>query len=311
MYQRLVLVLPTVLLASVLVFLLVRVLPGDLAGASLGDSASQEQVEKYRDQLGLNDPLPRQYISWITGVLTLDFGHSGATGQSIAEALSETLPVTVELAFLGMVLGLVVGVPLGIVGAIYRGTYADVITQVIAVLGLSVPLFVVGLLAILLPVIWWGWSPPVTYHRLWDDPLANLGQFLLPAGILSLRLAGINARMTRSAMLEVMSSDYIRTAHAKGLAKTQVWMRHGLRNALVPIVTIAGIQLVTLLGGVVIVEQIFGLPGLGRLLLDSVNKHDYVAVQGIVLVMATAAALINLAVDLSYLAIDPRMRGAS
>lgn len=307
-YQRVLLMIPTVLIASVLVFLLVRVLPGDLAAAALGESASQEQVEAYRERLGLNDSLPVQFFDWISGVLVFDFGESSVTGLSIGATLQNTLPVTIELAVFSMVAGLVIGVPLGMLGAIYRGTFVDVLSQGVAILGLSVPLFVVGLLAILLPVIWWEWSPPVTYHPIWEDPIANLGQFVLPSTILSLRLAGVNARMTRSAMLEVMGSDYIRTAHAKGLSPVRVWSRHALRNALVPIVTISGIQLVTLLGGVVIIEQIFGLPGLGRFLLDSVGPRDYVAVQSIVLVMAVAAALINIAVDMSYLVLDPRLR---
>lgn len=310
LYQRLLLVIPTVLLASLLIFVLVRVLPGDLAASVLGDTASRQQVEAYREQLGLNDPLPEQYIRWIGHLVTLDFGTSQATGRDIGTTLTETFPVTIELALLGMVLGLAIGVPLGILGAMFRGGPVDLFTQTVAVIGLALPQFVVGLLAILLPVIWWGWSPPVTYHRLWEDPLANLGQFLLPAAILSLRLAGVNARMTRSAMIDVMQSDYIRTAHAKGLARSRVWTRHALRNVLVPIATISGIQLVTLLGGVVIIEQIFGLPGVGRFLLDSVGKRDYLAVQAIVLVMAVAACGINLVVDIGYLAIDPRLRNA-
>lgn len=310
LYQRLLLMIPTVLLASVLVFLLVRVLPGDLASAALGDAASKEQVEAYREQLGLNDPMVTQYARWISRSVLLDFGESSTTGRGIRDTLRDTLPVTLELALLAMTLGLLIGVPLGMIGAVYRGTPIDALSQGIAILGLSIPLFVIGLLAILLPVIWWGWSPPVTYKPFWEDPLANLGQFALPSIILSLRLAGINARMTRSAMLEVMSSDYIRTAQAKGLTPARVWSRHALRNALAPIVTIAGIQLVALLGGAVIIEQIFGLPGLGRFLLDSVGHRDYLAVQSIVLVMAVAATLINFGVDLSYPLLDPRLRGS-
>jgi peptide/nickel transport system permease protein len=308
--RRLLLLLPTLLLVSLLIFALLRVMPGDVAGATLGETASAEQLAAYQEQLGLDRPLPMQYLAWLADVVRLDLGASSATNRSVAQTLRESFPVTAELVLLSITLASLIGLPLGIIAAVNRGGVADFASRLIAIVGLSVPVFVLGLLAMLLPVLWWGWSPPVTYHAFWEHPQRNLAQFALPAAILAYRLAAVEARMTRSSMLDVLGSDFIRTARAKGLGNRAVWLRHALRNALVPVVTIAGTQVVYLIGGAVIVEQIFALPGIGRALLDAVTKRDYVTVQGIVLAIACCVVVINLAVDLLYAVLDPKLRAA-
>jgi peptide/nickel transport system permease protein len=308
--RRLLLSLCTILVVSLIIFLLLNVLSGDVASATLGETASSEDLAELREEYGLNDPLWIQYGQWLRDLLFFDLGNSPLTGRGVAADIADALPVTLELLVLSIIVGLVTGIPLGVCSAVTKGSLVDFVARFIAIMGLSVPVFVLALLAILLPVIWWGWTPVRTYVPVWESPWKSILQFSIPAVLLGIRLAGVNARMTRSALLEVLGSDYVRTARAKGLSSRIVVIRHGLRNALIPVTTVAGLQIVGLFSGVVIIEQIFALPGMGRLMLNALANRDFIIIQGAVMTIAVFAVLVNLAVDLTYVLLDPRIRGS-
>jgi peptide/nickel transport system permease protein len=285
-------------------------MPGDALTALMAESGNvdERQLAKLRKDLGLDRPYYEQYLIWLRQMVTLNPGDSIFTNEPIAVALKKAVPVTLELAALAMVLGLAIAVPVGVLSATRQDKPADYVGRVVAVSGLSLPDFWLGTLVITFAAIWFRWIPPIGYTSLWDDPLRNLQQFLLPAAVLGFRLAAATMRMTRSTVLEVLREDYVRTAWAKGLGGRIVVYKHALKNALIPVVTIVGGQLGTLLAGTVIVETIFALPGMGRLTVEAILYRDYPVVQTNVMLVAATLVTINLVVDLTYAWLDPRIR---
>src|SRR5215472_15472992 len=308
--RRLLLSVPVLLLSSLIVFGLMRVMPGDALTALMGESGnvSQKDLLKLRKDLGLDRPYHEQYLIWLWQMVSLDPGYSIFTNEPIAVALKKSIPVTLELATLAMILGLLVAIPIGVVSATRQDTASDYTGRVVAVSGLSLPDFWLGTLVITFAAIWFHWIPPIGYASLWENPTRNLQQFLLPAAVLGFRLSAATMRMTRSTVLEVLREDYVRTAWAKGLEGRIVVYKHALKNALIPVVTIVGGQLGTLLAGAVVVETIFALPGMGRLTVEAILFRDYPVVQTNVMLVAAALVSLNLTVDLMYAWLDPRIR---
>lgn len=308
--KRLLLTIPTLIGVTLIVYGLIRFIPGDPVTVQLGDTgrASEEDIERIKDTLGLNDPWYEGYGDWVWGVARGDFGESLWTGREVRGDILDRLPVTLELAGLAVLFSMLIAVPGGIISAARQDGAADYSIRVLSILGLSIPGFWLGTLMFVLPPRWFDWTPPIIYHEFIDDPIANLQQFWLPAIILGLALAASTMRITRSAMLEVLRQDYIRTAWAKGLRERSVIIRHALKNAMIPVITLVGLQFSVLLGGTVIIEQIFSLPGLGRLTLEAITQRDYPVIQGTVLFIATIFVLMNLLIDLSYAWLDPRIR---
>lgn len=310
--RRLLAMVPTMVLASLIVFITIRLIPGDVIDLMLSqndiaaDSKTREQLVA---ALGLDRPVASQYLRWIGAiVLHGDLGKSLWQNTPVTELLLARLPVTLELAAFALVVGLTIAMPIGIYSALRQDTAGDYVGRSFSILLLAVPSFWLGTMVMVFPSIWWGWSPEVNYVRFSDDPLQNLKQMALPAVVLGASLSAITMRMTRTMMLEVLRQDYIRTAWAKGLPERLVVVRHALRNALVPVVTLVGLQAPLLLGGSVILEQIFVIPGMGLLLLDAVNQRDYPIITGVFLVVGVAVMVINLVVDLSYGLLDPKVR---
>lgn len=307
-FQRLLLTLPVVVVVSMVVFALVRMLPGDIAAATLGQSATEERLAELRKELGLDRSLAVQYGDWAGHALVGDLGSSMRTNQPVLTAIRERLPVTFELAILSTVISLVIAIPLGIISAVKQDTFTDYVLRVTAILGLSVPGFWLAILLVILPAIWWQWSAPVGYRSIWDDPWANLQQVARPAFAMGIGMSAFVMRMMRSALLEVLRQDYMRTAAAKGLGARAVVLRHGFKNAFIPVMTFLGLQFSFLLGGTVIMEQIFSLPGIGRLTLDAILTRDYPLIQGTVLFFSVVFVMMNLIVDILYAYFDPRVR---
>ena len=314
--HRLLHLLPTLALVSLLTFLALRVLPGDAAilmvagggPSEASTSVAQEELGQLRASLGLDAPWPLQYGRWLGDVLTLDMGRSLVSGREVWGDVARKLPVTVELAALATLVALLVGLPAGLFSALRQDTWGDYVVRVLALGGISLPHFWLATLVLLAGLFFFAWIPPVEYVGLFQDPLANLSQLLWPALVLGYSGGAIVARMTRSSLLEVLRQDYIRTARAKGLPEAAVVRRHALSNALLPVVTVVGLLLATLVTGAIIMEQVFALPGLGLYLLDGVRQRDYVVVQSVVLLFTLAVLLINLTVDAAYAWLDPRIR---
>ncbi|HZS33409.1 MAG TPA: ABC transporter permease [Methylomirabilota bacterium] len=295
---------------SVLIFLLVRLLPGNIVDIIAGTEGqlSRAQRAQVLREFGLDKPLAVQYVLWLGNMLRGNFGWSFRTGQPVVALLVSRLPITVELALLAVAGVALFGIPLGVVASVSRTARVRTLVQIVGVLGLSVPNFWIAVLLVLGASYLFGWMPALIYVSPWADPWVNLQQMFLPVLSLALGLSADVVRMTRSSMLEVLGQDFIRVARAKGLSARAVVLRHALRNAMVPIVTVLGLQTGFLLGGVVITEQIFGLPGLGWTLLNGVYQRDYPVVQGSVMLFAVTFVLINLVVDLVYTYLDPRIR---
>lgn len=314
--ERLLLAVPTLIGVSLVIFIIMRLLPGDVArqiltGGGSGQGVTQEQVDKLRKELGLDAPIPVQYARWLSGIVRLDPGRSLQPSRDrIRDLLLDRLPVTAELGLGAVLLALIIAIPLGVLSAVYQNTWVDYLLRAISVAGLSVPVFWMGVLTIIILSRYFNYIPPVEWKNLWDDPSVNLQKMIFPILIIGYAYAAIVTRLTRSAMIDVLRDDYVRTARAKGLKGSAVVSRHALRNALLPVVTIAGLQLSTLLGGAVITESIFALPGLGLLILRSILQRDYPTVQAIVMLIAVVYVFVNLAVDLLYAWIDPRIRYA-
>jgi peptide/nickel transport system permease protein len=299
-----------VLGVSVLIFFLVRLLPGNIVDIIAGSEGqlSKAQRAAVLKEFGLDQPLPIQYLRWIGSMLQGNFGWSFRTGQPVAALIASRLPITIELALLAVLSVALVAIPFGVAASVSRSRRVRTLVQIIGVLGLSLPNFWIAILLIIGASSLFGWLPAIIYVPPWTDPWVNLQQMFLPVLSLGLGLSAVVMRMTRSSMLEVLGQDFIRVARAKGLATRTVLLRHALRNALIPIVTVLGLQMGFLLGGVVITEQIFGLPGLGWTLLNGVYQRDYPVVQGTVMVFAVTFVLVNLFVDLLYTYLDPRIR---
>mgnify|MGYP001616301817 CR=1 FL=1 len=309
--KRLVGLIPTLLGVSLLTFLFIRLIPGDAIAARLGTSTAltPEQLESLRAYFGLDQPLPQQYWSWLSSLVHGDAGYSIRTGRPVLAELAQRLPVTLELAAAATLIALAVGIPLGILSALRPRSRLDLATQVGGLLGLSLPNFWLGTLIIVLFSIHLRWMPNTgAYVDFAQDPLGNLRLIMFPATTLGLAMAVATMRMTRSAMLDVVGADYVRTARAKGLAPRVVIVRHALKNALIVVVTLVGVQFGNLLGGAVVVEEVFAIPGSGRMLLTAIVQRDYALVQGTVLAIALLFVSLNIVVDLLYGYIDPRVR---
>ncbi len=311
--RRLVLILPTLLLLSLFVFVLMRVLPGDVTRTIMGEEIGATNIdmkmslETLRKKIGLDKPLYMQYLIWVWDAARGNFGDSLITGKSVAGEIAQRAPVTMQLSLMAMLISMFLGIPVGIMSAIRQNSWIDLTLRFWSIFLLAAPSFWLGLMVIFVGAYAFGWLPPLGRHLLWEDPVANLTQLMWPALILGSHGMATTARMTRSTMLEVMREDYIRTARAKGLREQAVIIRHALKNTLIPVVTLAGLSFATLLGGTVILEAIFGIPGMGYYLLNGINSHDYTVVQGGVMVFAVMVMLVNLLIDLLYGWIDPRI----
>jgi peptide/nickel transport system permease protein len=306
--KRLATLLPTLLLVSMLIFGLQQLLPGDPAQILAGEEQDPTVIAHLHQKLHLDEPLPLRYAWWVRGVLKGDLGESVRTQQPVLDLVLQKLPVTVELALLAFAIALLIGIPAGVVSAVGRGTWWDLAANGFALWGISTPNFWLGILMILLFSVQLGWLPASGYVSPFEDLRANLAAMIMPAFVLGNAIAAVLMRHTRSAMLQVLSADYVRTARAKGLSESVVVLRHALRNALVPIITLGALELGTLLSGAVLTEQVFTIPGFGKLIVDAVFNRDYAVVQGVVLVTATTYITLNLLADLAYFAVNPRLR---
>ncbi len=315
--RRILLVIPTLFIVTVLVFLSVRFIPGDIIDVMTARMTATQSgtidEEALKRRLGLDKPVYAQYAKWIGDIVlrgTLGRSlYSGSLGSATVEQkLAGRVGVTVELGLLAILTGVIIAVPIGIYSAIRQYTLADYAGRAVAIFGLATPNFWLGLMVMIYPAIWWGWTPPLTHVRFTEDPWANLGMLIIPAVILGTYLAASTMRMTRTMMLEVLRQDYVRTAWAKGLAERTVVLRHAVKNALIPVVTLVALQLPIIAGGSVIIENIFNLPGLGSLMLSALNTRDYPVVSGVNLLFASVVVVINLGTDLTYALLDPRVR---
>ena len=315
--RRILLIIPTIFIVTMLIFLISRFIPGnviDLMVSEMSTMAEMEaavniDVDYIRHQLGLDVPIHVQYGRWVGGLITrLDFGESLWTGRPLVDELRMRYPITFELSIMALIIGLVIALPVGVYSAIRQDTIKDYIGRTFAIAGLSIPNFWLATMVVVLPAIWWGWSPPIEYIPLVDDPVGNLGQFLIPAIIMGTATSAGMMRMTRTMMLEVLRNDYIRTAWAKGLKERVIVLRHALRNAGLPLITMLGARIPGLLSGAIVMEQIFCLPGMGRLMIEAINNRDYPIISGVNLIMAALTMACILLTDISYAYIDPRIR---
>ena len=308
--RRIALVLPTLLLVSILVFGLQQLMPGDPALALAGEERDPAVLAQIRTELMLDRPLPVQYLHWLGRVVRGDLGTSWRIREPVASLIAQKLPVTGQLGFMAFCFALVIGIPAGIVSAVNRNGFWDYAANLVGLAGLSTPNFWLGIMLILLVSVQLGWLPPSGYVPLGEDWRQSLATTVMPAFVLGNAIAAILMRHTRSAMLTAMDQDYVRTARAKGLREGRVVIRHAFRNALVPVVTLGALELGTLLSGAVLTEQVFSIPGFGKLIVDAVFNRDYPVVQGVVLVTATIYILLNLLADVLYVLINPRLRVA-
>ncbi|MFB2532952.1 ABC transporter permease [Paracoccus sp. p4-l81] len=306
--NRLLVAIPTLFLVTVFVFLLTKLLPGDPLLVLAGEDRDPETIAALREQYRMNDPLLMQYGYWLGDVLRGDLGTSLRTGLPVTELIAQKLPVTIQLAVMSMIFALLVGIPAGVISAVRKGTFVDYAANIVALSGLSVPNFWLGIMMILLFAVNLGWLPASGYVEPWVDLKRSFLTMLMPAVVLGTAIAGTLMRHTRSAMLGVLQADYVRTARAKGLREGTVVRRHAFRNALLPVVTLSALLFGELLAGAVLTEQIFTIPGFGKMIVDAVFTRDYAVVQGVVLVTATMFILINLLADVLYVVLNPRMR---
>jgi peptide/nickel transport system permease protein len=306
--KRLLQVLPTLFVVSVLIFLLQQLLPGDPALVMAGEEKDPAVIQQIREQYRLDQPLPVQYLHWIGGVLQGDLGESMRIKQPVSELILEKLPVTLQLATMAMVFAVLIGIPAGVLSAVKKGTAWDVGANVFALWGLSTPNFWLGIMLIFLFSVQLGWLPASGFVSPFEDLGQSLATTVMPAFVLGNAIAAVLMRHMRSAMLQAMSADYVRTARAKGLRETAVVLRHALRNALTPVITLGALEFGTLLSGAVLTEQVFSIPGFGKLIVDAVFNRDYAVVQGVVLVTATVYILLNLLADVLYVLVNPRLR---
>jgi peptide/nickel transport system permease protein len=310
--RRLLALIPTLIFASFIVFMTVRMIPGNIIDLMLSQndvSASKATRAQLEMALGLDQPVYIQYFRWMGAMLLHgDLGKSLWSNTSVMDEILHRLPVTFELGLMALIVALIVGIPIGVYAALKQDTIGDYVLRTVSILALAIPAFWTGTLVMVFPSIWWGWSPSVRYVTLLQDPVAHLLQLLIPALILGKAFSAIIMRLTRTLMLEVLRQDYIRTARAKGLSVRTIVTRHALRNALIPVVTLVGLQAPVLFGGAVILEQIFVIPGMGLLLLEAVSSRDYPVITGVFLIIGVSVVMINLLVDLSYGWLDPRVR---
>jgi peptide/nickel transport system permease protein len=307
--KRLLQLIPTLFFVSVIIFSLQQLLPGDPALIMAGEERDPDVIEQIRRKYRLDQPIPVQYVYWVKGVLSGDLGESLRIHVKVLDLILEKLPVTIQLAAMAMVIALLIGVTAGIISAVKKNTVWDYAANVFALWGISTPNFWLGIMLIFLFSVKLGWLPASGYVRLTEDWRASLASTIMPAFVLGNAIAAILMRHTRSAMLQVLESDYVRTARAKGLLERTVILKHAMRNALTPVITLGALELGTLLSGAVLTEQIFTIPGFGKLIVDAVFNRDYAVVQGVVLVTATIYIALNLLADIAYILVNPRLRG--
>ncbi|MCR6726940.1 ABC transporter permease [Agrobacterium fabrum] len=306
--KRLLVAIPTLLIISMFVFSLQKLLPGDPVLAMAGEERDPATIEFLREKYRLNDPVPLQYLNWLGGVVTGDFGISLRTNQPVLELIGQKLPVTIQLAVMAMFFAMVIGIPIGILAAVKKNTWIDYTANIVALSGLSIPNFWLGIMLILLVSVKLGWLPASGYESIFVDPVRSIETMIMPAFVLGNALAATLMRHTRSAMVAVLSSDYIRTARAKGLSPREIILSHSFRNALLPVITLLALLFGELLAGAVLTEQIFTIPGFGKMTVDAVFTRDYAVVQGIVLCTAVGFILMNLLADIAYVLLNPRLR---
>jgi peptide/nickel transport system permease protein len=298
----------TLFVISLIVFTGVRLIPGDPARVMGGTDADPAGLEEIREKYGLKDPIVLQYLRWIGLALRGDLGESIRTREPVVKTVARKLPITIELAWLSVLIAVGIAIPAGVFSATRRNTIWDLLANGVSLCGLSIPSFWLGIMLILFLSVRLGWLPASGFVPLWEDPIGNVTRMIMPAFVLGTGLAAVLMRQTRNSMIEVLSADYIRTARSKGLAGRAVVFRHAIRNGLIPVVTILGLQMGALMSGAVVTEQIFVVPGFGRLIVEAVFTRDYPLVQGVVLITASAYVFINLLVDVSYSVLDPRIR---
>jgi len=309
--RRLLLVIPTLVGVAVAVFFLIRVMPGDVVVVKLradGAAISEETIQAERKRLGLDKPLYVQFVDYMVGLTRLDLGKSLWTGESVIKEIAIRMPVSFQIALMAGFIAVLIAIPLGTISALYRDTWIDHAVRVVAVSGLAIPSFWLGMLIILALLSMFNWLPKIGYVPFWQDPIANLAVTIWPAASVGYRYAAVATRMMRSSLLEVMREDYIRTARAKGVWTRLIMSRHALRNALLPVVTVIGLEFAFLIGGLVVTEQVFNINGIGKLFVDATARGDFNLIQGLVLLIATIFIFVNLLVDLLYGWLDPRIR---
>ncbi|MCZ6478808.1 MAG: ABC transporter permease [candidate division NC10 bacterium] len=309
--KRFLLMIPTLLGVAVFIFLLMRVIPGDVVELRLtseGGFVTEEVLATERARLGLDKPLWQQFVNWIWGIVRLDFGTSMWTGRPISHEIGIRLELSLEVAILATVVAILIAIPLGTLAALKQDTWVDYAVRVFSIAGLSMPSFWLGILIILFLLIYFQWVPPMVYTPIWVDPWANLSQIVWPAVAVGYRYSAVSTRMMRSSMLEVLREDYVRTARAKGLWEKVVITRHAMKNALLPVITVIGLEFAFLIGGLVVTEQVFNLNGLGKLLVQSIAQRDYTMTQTLVLLVAVTFVLVNFVIDILYGWLDPRIR---
>jgi len=310
--KRLLLIIPTLFGVAAVVFVIMRVIPGDVTLLILGGDQTgridPQQLAAMRHQLGLDQSIPVQFGEWLWGVLRLDFGKSLGTGQPVIEEVLIRLPLSLEVAILATIVSVLLAIPLGMLAAVRQDTWVDYVIRVVSIGGQAIPSFWVGILVILFLVIYFGWGPPLEFTPPWVDPWANFQQLVWPVITVGYRYAAVTTRMTRSTVLEVLREDYIRTAWAKGLRERAVVIRHALKNAMLPVITLIGTEFAFLIGGLVVTETVFTLNGVGRFVVDAVAHRDYPVVQALVFLIALCFVVVNLLIDLAYAWLDPRIR---
>jgi peptide/nickel transport system permease protein len=309
--NRVLLMIPTLLGVAVLVFFLLRVVPGDIVEIKLrgdGGSVTQETIDMERKRLGLDRPLLTQFGGWMVGMATLDFGNSMWTERPVVTEIAGRLELSLQVAIMATVVAVLLAIPMGTMAALFRDSWIDYTVRILTIGGLSIPSFWFGMLIMLTLLALFNWLPPITFTPIYVDPIANLTQLIWPALAVGYRYCAVVARMIRSSLLEVMNEDYIRTARAKGVYERLVISRHALRNALLPAITVIGLEFTFLIGGLVVTEQVFNLNGIGQLFVQSVSRNDFTLIQGMVMLIASFYVFVNLAIDLLYAVFDPRIR---
>jgi peptide/nickel transport system permease protein len=306
---RLLLMIPTLIGVAILTFVIMRAVPGDIVALRYaGSNVPQEIIDQERHILGLDKPMWAQFADWMTSISRFDLGQSLWTGHSVVEEVQVRMPLSIELAVLATLFAVALAIPLGVMAAVKQDTWLDYAIRIFSIGGLAMPSFWIGIMMVLVTLTLWGWAPPLVFTPFFEDPVANLAQLVLPAIAVGYRYSAVSMRMTRSTVLEVLREDYVRTARAKGLRETLVVVRHALRNALLPVVTVVSLEFAFLIGGLVVTEQVFNLNGIGKLLVDAVAHRDYPLIQALVLLLATVFVLVNFVVDMVYVVLDPRIR---
>ena len=309
--RRLLLMIPVLIIVAVIIISLIHITPGDPAAVMAGEEATVAQVEEMRERMGLNEPLPTQFVNWFRDALVLDFGESLFLRQPVTDAMLERVQPTALLTLYALTIAILISVPAGVIAAVRRNSLVDRALMVVSISGAAVPNFFFGIMMILIFAVVLGWLPPGGYVDIGDDPIQHFKRMILPSFALGFSAAGLLARMVRSTMLDVLNEDYVRTAYAKGLPSRHVILLHALRNALIPAMTVLGISMAGMLGGSIVVETVFNLPGMGRLVVQSIGRRDFPVIQGVVLVTAVIQLMVMLLVDVLYVYVDPRVRYGS